>query len=244
VCSQSRLTPEQLLTLAATMRTVGPLEVDRLLEAFARTTDERIGLALLDALEKSEALGGLRVDMLKPRLAKYPESVQKKAEALYLRINADAARQKEKLDTFLAAHKDGDIRRGQAVFHSPKAACAACHALGYLGGRTGPDLTRIGAIRSERDLLESILFPSASIVRSYEPVLVTTRAGKTYNGLIQRETPEEIELVTGPEQKVRLARTDIEEIQPSKVSIMPAGLDQILTPQELADLLAFLKSRK
>lgn len=243
-CSQARLSNEQLLVLADSLRTVGPLEVDRLLEAFARSTDARVGLAALAALEKSETFGGLRIDMLRPRLAKYPANVQQKAETLYARINADAAKQKEKLDTFLAAHKDGDIRRGQAVFHSPRAACAACHALGYLGGKTGPDLTRIGAIRSERDLLESILFPSASLVRSYEPVLVTTRAGKTFNGLILRETPDEIELATGPTQKVRLARGDIEELAPSRTSVMPGGLDQVLTPQELADLLAFLKSRK
>jgi len=108
----------------------------------------------------------------------------------------------------------------------------------------GPDLTRIGKIRSERDLLESIVFPSASLVRSYEPILVTTKNGKVHNGLIRKETPTELVLTLGLNQEVTVARDDIDEIQPSKISIMPAGLDQQLTPRELADLVVFLKACK
>src|SRR5262249_11441714 len=134
------------------------------------------------------------------------------------------------------------IRRGQVVFNGTKAACSACHAVGYLGGRIGPDLTKIGSIRSERDLLESIVFPSASLVRSYEPVAVTTKSGKLYNGLVKKETADEMILILTADQEARIARKDIEDIQPSKISIMPAGLDQQLTPRDLADLVAFLKA--
>jgi putative heme-binding domain-containing protein len=142
----------------------------------------------------------------------------------------------------LTTLKGGDIRRGQAVFNSTKASCSACHAIGYLGGNVGPDLTHIGKIRTERDLLESIVFPSASFVRSYEPVVVTTKDGKFVNGLIRSESAEEILLATGVNQEARVARTDIETILPSKVSVMPSGLDQQLSPSELADLVAFLKA--
>jgi putative heme-binding domain-containing protein len=161
---------------------------------------------------------------------------------LYAALEADNAQQYAKLEQLLASVKKGDIRRGQAVFNGTKASCSACHAIGYLGGNVGPDLTNIGKIRSERDLLESIVFPSASFVRSYEPVLVTLKDGKAHNGLIRQDGPEEILLATGINQEVRIARKDIEEIQPSKVSIMPAGLDQQLSEQELADLVAFLKA--
>ena len=131
------------------------------------------------------------------------------------------------------------MRRGQAVFNGTKAACSSCHAIGYLGGKVGPDLTQIGKIRTERDLLESIVFPSASFVRSYEPVQVTTKSGKMYNGLVRQDTSDEIVLATGVNQEARIARDDIEEIQPSKVSVMPAGLDQQLTVRELAEKLRF-----
>ena len=58
----------------------------------------------------------------------------------------------------LAGVRGGDHVRGQLLFNNPKAACNACHAIGYRGGTIGPDLTAIGQIRSERDLLEAIVF--------------------------------------------------------------------------------------
>ena len=186
----------------------------------------------------------LRVDAVKTRLAKYGPAVQKEAEELYSALNVDSEKQKAHLDELLKTLEPGDVRRGQAVFNSTKAACSSCHAIGYLGGNVGPDLTRIGQIRNERDLLESIVYPSASFVRGYEPVSVSTKDGKVHNGLVKKESPEEILLVTGANQEVRIARDDIEELQPSKVSVMPAGLEQVLTKQELADLVTFLRACK
>jgi putative heme-binding domain-containing protein len=144
----------------------------------------------------------------------------------------------------LGSLKDGDVRRGQLVFNSAKAACASCHAIGYLGGKIGPDLTHIGKIRADRDLLEAIIFPSASFVRSYEPVQVTTTRGKIHNGLVRKDSPEEVVLTTSATEEIRIPRKEIEDIQPSKVSIMPAGMDKVLSTQELADLVAFLRACK
>ena len=110
------------------------------------------------------------------------------------------------------------------------------------GGNVGPDLTKVGQVRSERDLLEAIVYPSASLIRSNEPVVVATADGKVLNGLLRNETSDEILLVTGANQEARIPRADIEEIRPSSVSVMPAGLDQQLSTQELADLVAFLRA--
>ena len=93
-----------------------------------------------------------------------------------------------RVNELLEAVKDGDVRRVQVVFSSRKAICVACHAIGYVGGKVGPDLTKIGQIRTERDLLEAIVLPSASFVRSYEPIQVVTTSGKVFNGLIRSET--------------------------------------------------------
>ena len=161
---------------------------------------------------------------------------------MYSGLNVDVAKQRARLEELLAALRGGDVRRGQAVFNSTKASCSACHAIGYMGGNVGPDLTHIAKIRNERDLLESIVFPSASIVRSYEPVAIATKDGKVFNGLIRREAPDEIVLATGANQEARIARDDIEYMRPSNISVMPAGLDQQLTPRDLSDLVAFLKT--
>ncbi len=241
---KTQLTVEQQAALADVIPRVGPLELNRLLGAFESATDETVGLKLVAGLKQSPVLTSLRVDSVKLRLAKFPASVQQQAEALYAAINVEAAKQKERLDEMVGQVGQGDIRRGQLVFANTKAACIACHSIGYKGGNIGPDLSRIGKIRTERDLLESLLFPSVSFVRSYEPVLIVTQSGKQHNGLIRRESPYEIVLATGAKEEVRVPRADIEEICPGTVSIMPAGLETQLTREQLLDLIAFLKSRQ
>ncbi len=242
---KSKLEPVSLTLLVDSIPQVGPLELNRLLGAFEHCSDEAVGLKLVAALKQSPVLTSLRVDAVKSRLAKFPASVQAEAEALYAAINVEAGRQQEKLNDLVGSLTGGDIRRGQVVFNSQKAACSACHnAGGYKGGNIGPDLSRIGKIRTERDLLESLVFPSVSFVRSYEPVLVVTKSGKQFNGLIRKETPDEITLATGAKEEARVLRSEIEEIRPSTVSIMPAGLDTQLTKEQLADLIAFLKSKQ
>jgi putative heme-binding domain-containing protein len=238
------LDKSQLLQLCGVIRQAGPLEVDRLLPAFAISSDDEIGQALIAALAMSPARDNLRADLLQPIVEKYGNATQQAASKLLADVHKDYEQQRAELERLLARLQPGDIRRGQAVFHSAKAACFSCHAIGYVGGRAGPDLTAIGKVRSDRDLLESVIFPSLSLVRSYEPVNVITKDGRSHNGLIISQTGDEVVLATGPNQEVRLARGDIEEQQQSNVSIMPAGLDKQLTEQELADLLAFLKSRR
>ncbi|MBX9626733.1 MAG: c-type cytochrome, partial [Gemmataceae bacterium] len=120
----------------------------------------------------------------------------------------------------------------------------ACHQMGYVGGKVGPDLTRVGGTRSDRDLLEAIVFPSASFVRSYEPVRVVTTDGRTLSGVLTKDAPDEIVLAVAADKEERIARADVESIGPGTVSVMPAGLDQQLSVQDLADLVAFLKASK
>jgi putative membrane-bound dehydrogenase-like protein len=244
VLSRAKLNREHLLALADCVKNAGPLEIDRLLDAFAASTDPAVGHSLIAALKASPGRAAVRIESLKPRLAKYGNGVTSEAEELYAVLVADNAGQREKLEKLLGALSNGDVRRGQAVFFSPKAACSSCHATGYIGGRIGPDLTKIGSIRTERDLLESIVFPSASFVRSFEPVQVVTKSGKVHNGLVRQDQPDEIALTINADTEVHIARDDIESVQPGTVSIMPSGLDQQLSPQELSDLIAFLKACK
>jgi putative heme-binding domain-containing protein len=81
-------------------------------------------------------------------------------------------------------------------------------------------------------------------VRSYEPVRVVTTDDRTFNGVLKKDAPDEIVVVVGADKEERVARADVESVTPSAVSLMPTGLEQQLTPQELADLIAFLKACK
>ena len=93
-------------------------------------------------------------------------------------------------------------------------------------------------------MLEAIVYPSASFVRSYEPVIVATRAGEDFNGVLKKDAADEVVLATGPNTEQRIARTEIADMRPGTVSVMPSGLADQLSTQDLADLLAFLKATK
>lgn len=240
----SAVTPAQLQALSDSLPELGPMELDRVLPAFAKASDDETGRCLVEALSESDAAVDIAPEKLVAAFAKFSPDIVHLAKPLLERPQADAEARRARLDEMLAAVGTGDPRRGQAIFQSSKAACATCHAIGYLGGRIGPDLTRIGEIRTERDLLEAILFPNASFVRSYEPVVVLTTEGHVHNGIPREEADDSLTLATAADKTVSIPRDEIEEMRPGTVSIMPAGLEKQLTPQELADLVIFLKTAR
>jgi len=241
VLLKRKLADSQLIALAGRLTKPPPSERVRLLGAFASSTDDTVGRALVVALRDPSWRGLVTGDLAKPVLANYSTAIRAEVEPLARVWDAGIAEQRERLEALLTSLPAGDRARGQKVFHSAKAACATCHNIGYVGGRTGPDLTRIGATRTDRDLLEAIIYPSLSFVRSYEPVVVTTLSGKQWSGILKSESPTGVILITAADKTERIARADIDELKPGTVSIMPAGLDQQLAPQELADLLSYLR---
>jgi len=201
-------------------------------------------LALLAALLASPAAGNLSADAVRRALADFPDAVRTAAAPLFARLEADAQRQQARLAELAPVLSGGDASRGRGVFHGNRAGCANCHQVGPDGGQIGPNLTKIGTIRAAHDLLEAIVWPSASIVRGYEPWTVVTSDGRAITGMLGRDTADAIYLITPDRAEVRVPRADIEELTPGRVSIMPQGLDAQLTRAELADLIAYLQSLK
>jgi len=152
-------------------------------------------------------------------------------------------KQKTRLEGLSALLTGGDVGRGKLVFFG-KAVCATCHAVRGQGGAIGPDLTSIAEVRAGRDLLESIVLPSASIVQGFEPYTIETKDGQMHAGNITQQTPQAVWL-RGPdlaETKIETAR--IASMAQSASSLMPQGLDAVLTREELRDLLAYVQSLK
>jgi putative membrane-bound dehydrogenase-like protein len=242
--SRAVLTPGQLGQLTAFLTNAGPLELQRLVPAFERGGDEPLGAKLVAALRDARSRAALQPAVLRGALKNFPEPVRRDGDQLLASLNVDAAAQEQRLTNLLSTLPKGEIRAGQSVFNSARAACSTCHRIGYQGGDVGPDLTKIGEVRTERDLLEAIVFPSATLVRSYEPVTLITRTGDEFTGIARRDDDRGVQLVLGPGSIMEIPRTDITETRPSTVSIMPGGLDEQLTRQELADLVAFLKNTR
>jgi putative membrane-bound dehydrogenase-like protein len=241
VVERAGLDRTQLLSLADVLASVRPLDLARVLTAFDRSTDEAVGLAVVRALERSTVRAVVTPELLRARLGKYPAPVQSAADAWLASAMGNEA---TRLADLVGNLGTGDIARGQAVFNSDKAACISCHAIGAIGGRIGPDLTRIGQVRVDRDLVEAIVFPSASFVRSYEPVQVRTRSGVEHAGMLRSETPEAVILGTADGGETRIPRSEITTLEPGAVSLMPQGYDALLSRQELSDLVAFLRAAR
>jgi putative heme-binding domain-containing protein len=123
-------------------------------------------------------------------------------------------------------------------------ACATCHRVGSEGGQIGPDLTRIDAVRAGRDILESIVFPSASVAQGYDSYVVTLTDGRAVTGVITRRTGDTLVLRDSSGAELRLRKGLVEAMNRSGTSLMPAGLDKAMTRDEFRDLLAFLHSLK
>ncbi len=244
VLGKASLTRGQLRELTEVVEVAGPLELPSLVAAFDHSTDGEIGDALVAALSESEGLWSLRLSYLEELIGRYPISVQEAARPLLKELRGSAEDQKARLAELEPALADGDPVQGKQLFSATKTACAVCHRIGGEGGLVGPNLTEIGQIRSPRDLLEAIVFPSATFARGYEPVALMTTDGAIYSGVIHRETADAIHLYTSRRTEIRIERSQIDLMAPDKFSIMPQGLDRTLTPQELADLVAYVGSLK
>lgn len=238
------LSEPQLLALAPRVATAGAIAAPRLVRAFSKSTSEAVGLALVNALQSAaidESAGG----DLQKLLAGYPDAVRQAADPLLKRLGTvDLAEQTARLDSLLAQSQGGDAAQGRFVFYGQKAACASCHAVKNQGGRIGPDLSTIGAIRTPRDLLEAILYPSASFARDFRPVAIETTDGRLLTGIPARQTADAVTLRTADLRELRIPRSTIESMAESNTSIMPKGIETTLTPKELKDLLAYLAALK
>ncbi len=240
----SSLSSSQLVTVTSAIDAAGPLVAPALVKAYAKSTDSHVGLALVTALLQTDATASLSPDELAGILRRYPETVRAAAKPLFAKLGVDAAAQEARLAELAPLLTGGDAKNGHAIFFGQKAACGSCHAVGDRGGRIGPHLTTIGASRSPQDLLEAIVYPSASFVNGYRTTLIVTVEGHVLQGVISAETTDTITLKTQDLRELHLRRDEIEEQRESTTSIMPAGLDRQLTADELRDLLAFLLSRK
>jgi len=140
----------------------------------------------------------------------------------------------------------GDVARGRAIFHDLEGAarCVGCHGLEPGGSEIGPDLRAIAAIQPPEAIRVAVLEPNREIVAGYHQTIVTTKDELILIGIVKNETDDAFDLVVRKTavatETTRLAKADVAERAPGQLSIMPNNYSELLTPEELRDLFAFL----
>ena len=240
--SNAKLTDDQLLKLA--QEQVAKTDVyllPNLISAFKNNKTEQVGIALVAALSASpDRLDNVSEEELKGLLNAYSQKIKSSADPLLAKLAEKNAGRLAELTKLEASLTRGDVASGAKIFFG-KGICSSCHAVAGKGAIFGPDLTNIGQIRSGHDILEAILYPSASFAREYETSRITTKTA-TYTGVLKEQLPDAILIATGPGLQVRIPRSEITGIEPLNISLMPPGLDKMLSPQELSDLMAYLNT--
>ncbi len=135
----------------------------------------------------------------------------------------------------------GDAVKGKTVFAN---ACAVCHLVNKEGYDFGPKLTEIGSKYPKEGLLDAIVHPSDGISFGYEGWQLKMKDGSTLNGIIVSKTETDIDLKLPGGAKQHLKTSDVQSMKEMKESMMPEGLYQNISTQDLANLLEYLSSLK
>jgi putative heme-binding domain-containing protein len=142
------------------------------------------------------------------------------------------------------------LEKGRSYLHGRElfatASCIACHRMGAVGNAFGPELAKLDAQMTPVEIARHILEPSLKIDEKYRSTTVVTDDGRSRTGLVVEESPTELALVENPVAKaepVRIPKDSIEERITSPVSIMPKGLLDKLSRDEVLDLVAYVAAR-
>jgi putative heme-binding domain-containing protein len=202
--------------------------------------EDRLTITLVEAM----ARGDVPATSLGPsqwrRLTKHrTPSIRARAEALYSATEVSSSRSAfEQVQRSVLA-RAGNGGRGAEVF---AVQCAACHTFNGAGGRVGPDLSGISNQPPEALLLH-IVAPDYEITPGYESYSVQTRDGRTIVGRLESEAPNSLTLRDASGDVQTILRADVQEMAAASASLMPGGLGQALSSQQLADVIAYLKRR-
>ena len=136
----------------------------------------------------------------------------------------------------------GDAAAGKVIF-AGKGGCAQCHRVNGVGGRSGPDLSDIGSIRSAYQLQQKFADPTATMLPQNRSVRAVTKSGQTITGRRLNEDTYSVQLIDAKENLVSIDKSQLKEFTVQKTSPMPSFKDK-LTSQETADLIGYLLSLK
>jgi quinoprotein glucose dehydrogenase len=239
---RARLNPDAALPDLTRVLAEGPVrEKQQVLGAVAQIPSPKFADLVesqMRALLKGAAPAELELDILDAA------SKQATPQLLALVQQFESRRPATPTAPFREVLHGGDANAGRSIFFErAEVFCSRCHVIGSEGGMAGPNLTGIGARASREYILESIIAPNKDLAKGFENVLVTTKDGTSVSGLVEKETDTELFINSPEDGDVHLKKSEIKSRERA-LSGMPEEFRQILTKQDLRNLIEFLASQK
>jgi putative membrane-bound dehydrogenase-like protein len=167
------------------------------------------------------------------------KSVEIRDRAFKLFADVILPNRQKVIDSYSAALTiTGDTARGKDVFAKT---CSTCHKIGDVGHSVGPDLASM-ADQSAEALLIAIVDPNRAVEPKFTNYVADTKSGLNLSGILSAETSSSVTLLGPNAEPQTLLRSDLKSLRSTGLSLMPEGLEAGYKPQDLADLIAFMRS--
>jgi putative membrane-bound dehydrogenase-like protein len=228
-----RVTEELLAGLTRFSPSTRAAALDALLVRTDRT------LALLTAIEKKRLPAGLLTATQVQQLRTHPDPTVRSRATSVLEQSLDQDRAAVVKRYTAALGLKGDAQTGKTTFARH---CSACHRLEGVGHDVGPNLLAVLGGKSGDDLLVAIFDPNREVDPRYHAYQVVTADERVLTGLVVAETSSNVTIRRAEGHEDTVLRTQISSIRGTSLSLMPVGLERELTPQDVADLLAYLRA--
>jgi quinoprotein glucose dehydrogenase len=193
----------------------------------------------LDRLIAGQLAPELQLDLLEAAARKSDQEIKSRLTRFERSRPAE-----DELRSFRECLRGGNAEEGRKIFvERVEVSCVRCHKADGDGGEVGPDLKGIGSRQTREYLLESIAFPNKQIAAGFENVIVTMQNGTVYAGVVKSESDTELELNSPEDGVLKLKRAEIKS-RDRGLSAMPEETRQVLTKQDLRNLVEFLSGLK
>jgi quinoprotein glucose dehydrogenase len=200
---------------------------------------DKILVTWLDRLLKNQVAPELQLDLLDAAGKRSSREILDRVQIFEaMRLKDDPLAQ------FSECLEGGNAAEGRKLFYErAEVFCSRCHQINGEGGEAGPKLTGIGSRQPRSYILESIIMPNAKIAQGWENVTIALNDGRSFAGQVKKETADELVVYNQEDGDVTIKKSEI-KTRNRALSGMPEEFRQILTKQELRDLVEFLASQK
>lgn len=210
--------------------------------ALVRDSSPRVALAAARAIGQPDEHDTVASE-LRSMLSKVEDrpDARRLAHQLQFALGLSSAAERPQSDLqWMEVVEGGDSEAGSRVFFDARVTCAKCHRIDGRGGEIGPDLSNLARAKTPKQILQSILHPSSERSPDYQGYAVVMLDGRTYLGTQFHYRGESADLLTVDGTWIRFALEEAEDYRPLDRSLMPEGLVELMSLEELKDLMAYL----